>query len=127
MHVPQTPAQSQNYAAMEQQADTFFNQKNYAQSAQLYDQLCHAGDGGSCNRIGYQYQNGMGVSLDFVQAANRYSSACKFNFPNGCSNLGNLYRQGLGVPKDLVLARQYLTKGCSAGNQFGCDKLKLMQ
>lgn len=123
----QTHNQGSNNAVIKQEADTFFNQKNYAQSAQLYDQLCHAGDGPSCNRIGYQYQNALGVTQDLAQAANRYSSACAFNFPNGCSNLGNLYMQGLGVPRNLVLAREFLTKGCSAGNQFGCDKLKLMQ
>jgi hypothetical protein len=124
---PQISPQSSNNAAKKQQADTFFDQNRYAQSAPLYEELCLGGGGPSCNRIGYQYQNGMGVTQDASRAANFYSRACTLNFPNGCSNLGNLYRQGLGVPKNLVLARQLLTKGCSMGNQFGCDKLKLMQ
>ena len=124
---PKTPAQGPDSAAMKQQADTFFNQNRFAQAAPLYDELCVAGNGPSCNRIGYLYQNGMGVTQNATRAANFYSSACTLNFPNGCSNLGNLYSQGLGVPKNIVLARQLLTKGCSMGNQFGCDKLRLLQ
>ncbi len=124
---PKTPAQGPNNAVMKQQADTFFNQNRFAQAAPLYDELCAAGNGPSCNRIGYMYQNGLGVTQNVARAANFYSSSCTLNFPNGCSNLGNLYSQGLGVPKNLVLARQLLTKGCSMGNQFGCDKLRLIQ
>ena len=124
---PKTPSQGLDGMATKQQADTFFNQSRYAQAAPLYDELCAAGNGPSCNRIGYMYQNGLGVTQNAARAANLYSSACTLNFPNGCSNLGNLYSQGLGVPKNLVLARQLLTKGCSMGNQFGCDKLRLLQ
>ena len=121
------PPQNTSGNLKKQQADAFFDQGNYAQAAPLYDLLCRTGGGASCNRIGYQYQNGLGVSRDPAQAAKRYSRSCDLGFPNGCSNLGNLYRQGIGVPKNLTLARQLLTKGCSLGNQFGCDKLKQMQ
>jgi hypothetical protein len=112
--------------ALKLQADAYFDQSRYSQAAALYDRLCRTGGGASCNRIGYQYENGLGVSRDAAQAATRFSRSCDLGFPNGCSNLGNLYRQGLGVPRNLTLARQLLTKGCSAGNQFGCDKLRLM-
>jgi len=124
---PKAPAPSPNLSATEQQADSFYNQKNYAQAEALYFKLCFAGSAPSCNRSGYMYQNGLGVRASAAEAANLYTLACNANFPNGCSNLGNLYRQGLGVPKNPVLAKQFLTKGCNAGNQFGCDKLKLMQ
>ncbi len=120
-------AKDTNPIAMKQQADALFNQNRFAQAEQLYFQLCFTGNGPSCNRSGYMYQNGLGVQANPKEAANLYVLACNANFPNGCSNLGNLYAQGLGVPKNLTLARQYLTKGCNAGNPFGCDKLRQLQ
>jgi TPR repeat protein len=124
---PKPPVQTPNLAAMKQQADALTNQNNFAQAATLYEELCLAGNGPSCNRAGYQYQNGLGVKVDDARAANLYSRSCNFGYPNGCSNLGNLYRQGLGVPRNLVLARQYLTQGCNMGNPFGCNVLKQLQ
>jgi hypothetical protein len=124
---PKPPVQTPNLAAMKQQADALTNQNNFAQAATLYEELCLAGNGPSCNRAGYQYQNGLGVKVDDARAANLYSRSCNFGYPNGCSNLGNLYRQGLGVPRNLVLARQYLTQGCNMGNPFGCNILKQLQ
>ena len=124
---PKPPVQTPNLAAMKQQADTFTNQNKFAQAVTLYEELCLAGNGPSCNRAGYQYQNGLGVKVDDARAANLYSRSCNFGYPNGCSNLGNLYRQGLGVPRNLVLARQYLTQGCNMGNPFGCNVLKQLQ
>lgn len=124
---PIPPAQNPNPATMKQQADAFFDQNRYAQAEPLYFQLCFGGNGPSCNRSGYMYQNGLGVKMDAAEAANLYTLSCTYRFANGCSNLGNLYWQGIGVPKNLTLARQFLTKGCSMGNPFGCDKLKQMQ
>jgi hypothetical protein len=124
---PKEPAQGSTPTLTEMEADSLYNQKNYAQAEPLYFKLCFSGNAASCNRSGYMYQNGLGVGASAAEAANLYTLACNKNFPNGCSNLGNLYRQGLGVPKNPVLAKQFLTKGCNAGNQFGCDKLKLMQ
>jgi negative regulator of sigma E activity len=122
-----TPPQNSLTMTEEMQADSFFNSKNYAQAEPIYFKLCMGGNGPSCNRAGYLYQNGFGVKANASEAANLYTLACNANFPNGCSNLGNLYRQGLGVPLNPALAKQFLTKGCNAGNQFGCDKLKLMK
>ncbi len=124
---PKQSAPTPNLIAMKQQADLYTSQNNFSQAIVLYEELCLAGNGPSCNRAGYQYQNGLGIQVDDVRAANLYSRSCSFGYPNGCSNLGNLYRQGLGVPKNLVLARQYLTQGCNAGNPFGCNILKQLQ
>jgi hypothetical protein len=50
--------------------------------------------------LGYLYEHGKGLPLDFSKAAENYSRAALQGYSPAETNLGALYRHGNGVPKD---------------------------
>ena len=51
-------------------------------------------------RLGYMYEEGLGVGQDYGQAAKWYERAAAQGDAGAQNNLANLYEQGLGVTQD---------------------------
>jgi|GEM_PF-706232 len=67
--------------------------------------------------IGYQYENGEGVTQDNAQAAAWYMRAANAGNPIAMCNIGFLYESGAGVPEDWVQAARWYRQGADLNNK----------
>ena len=68
-----------------------------------------------CN-LGYCYDNGEGVSQDYVQAVFWYRKAAEQGYADAQYNLGFCYCEGEGVSQDYTQAVYWLRKAAEQGN-----------
>ncbi len=66
--------------------------------------------------LGYLYEHGKGLPLNFTKAAENYRAAALQGFAPAENNLGALYHRGNGVPKDLALAFHWYRTSALHGN-----------
>ncbi|RIB23956.1 kinase-like domain-containing protein [Gigaspora rosea] len=71
------------------------------------------------NKIGYSYQNGIGVERDVHKAFNYYQKSANMGNVNGILKLGTLYRCGIGVKKDENKAFIHYQKAAEMGSALG--------
>lgn len=69
--------------------------------------LAEAGDAEAQNYVGFMYDNGEGVAVDYRKAAMWYAKAAEQGYAVAQYNLGMLYGNGLGVDKDWVQALKW--------------------
>ena len=84
---------------------------------------CDAGHAGSCVTLGYQYDTGIGFTVDHATANRYYRLGCAGNHPIGCKNLGLSYRDGDGLPVDYGRAVSLLRRACRAQEWPACVSL----
>jgi TPR repeat protein len=70
--------------------------------------LAEKGNAAAQNYVGFMYDNGEGVPVDYVLAAQWYRKAADQGFEIAQHNLGLLYGNGLGVQKDWVQALKWI-------------------
>lgn len=93
-------------------------------SPQQYADDCHKrGGDDACNTIGYMYQHGIDVPLDYARAGEFFKTACRRGSARGCYNLGTLYADGQGVTRDEAAAMGFFDKACRGGEISGCANL----
>ncbi|MEE9250136.1 MAG: tetratricopeptide repeat protein [Alphaproteobacteria bacterium] len=63
--------------------------------------------------LGYAYEQGRGVTLDFAQAAKWYRKAAERGDVVAQANLGTLHANGLGVEQDDVQAHMWFNLAAS--------------
>ncbi|HKO58027.1 MAG TPA: hypothetical protein VJ276_19320 [Thermoanaerobaculia bacterium] len=78
---------------------------NNQYGAAAYREACDGGNSLACTNLGWMYERGIGVPLDYDAALRLYKkgcdgSSCTASNNTGCLNLGRLYRDGTGVPVD---------------------------
>jgi hypothetical protein len=117
------PSPKTDSTATVQQADALYDQKRYTEAAPIYEQVCTGGDTGSCGRLGFMYDTGLGVAKDASRAVGLYSKACDGGLPLACSDLGTEYYNGTGVAQDFSKAVALYSKACDAGAAVGCTNL----
>jgi uncharacterized protein len=66
--------------------------------------------------LGVLYDNGQGVSQDYVEAAKWYRKAADQGDASAQFNLGALYTNGQGVPQDFVIAHTWLNLAAAQGH-----------
>jgi TPR repeat protein len=76
--------------------------------------------------MGYMYEDGLGVPIDFREAARWYRLAAEHGDSYGQTRLGYLYEKGLGVPRDDALAAQWFARSAAAGDKTGQSWLGAM-
>jgi TPR repeat protein len=84
----------------------------------VYNYGCSAysKDSKGCSFLGYIYEKGIGVKVDYAQAKNYYKKSCTYLYDAngyGCTRLGNLYYNGLGVKQNYKQAHKYFQKASS--------------
>jgi TPR repeat protein len=66
------------------------------------------GSAQALGRLGFRYENGLGVPQNYVAAASLYRRAAEHDDTFAQSRLGLSYDKGHGVPRDYILAYKWL-------------------
>ncbi|HET6931769.1 MAG TPA: tetratricopeptide repeat protein [Candidatus Acidoferrum sp.] len=73
--------------------------------------------------LGYLYEHGKSLPLDFSKAAENYRKAALKGYSPAENNLGGLYRLGNGVPRDMAVAFQWYQRAAQHGNRVAQQNL----
>jgi uncharacterized protein len=92
---------------LKQGADAYKN-GNFSTAMKDLMPLADNGDATAQNYVGFMYDNGEGVSVDYVQAATWYRKAAEQGNEIAQHNLALLYGKGLGVQQDWVQALKWI-------------------
>lgn len=94
----------------------YSNKGDYKKANEYYEMGCNLGDGGSCSRLGVNYQMGNGVLADINKAKEFFQRACDLNIGIACQNLANLYR----LEKNIDSAAINFEKACNLDMAESC-------
>jgi hypothetical protein len=64
------------------------------------------GDADATNNIGYLYERGIGVQVDYAEAMKWYRRAADLGYAEAMYNIGMMFVQGLGRPVDYAAAME---------------------
>lgn len=67
-------------------------------------------------RLGWLYNEGLGVEQDTVKALNYYKQAVSMSYPDALADMGSFYRKGILVERDYKKAMEYLQKAAAKEN-----------
>ena len=81
---------------------------------------CDQGDGESCYRLGWFYEEGEVFDGSIRKAVKLYERACEANWAVSCRALGILYWQGEDVDRNPKKAVKYYRKACGLGLVEAC-------
>jgi len=125
---PPTPVpDTRNPSELLQQANTYYNNREYDQAAPLYEQAATAGNMDAQNKLGNCYYNGLGVTKDYIQAVYWYKKAADQGSEIAQNNLGVFYENGYGVTKDTNQALAWYQKAADQGNISAQNALDRLQ
>ena len=79
------------------------------------------------NDLGYIYQHGYGMAVDYAKALDYYEKAATLGNPHALNNLGYVYENGLGVTKDYQKAMDYYQRAADAGSDNAATNLLNLQ
>ena len=120
------PQPQPDYDAMVNQANTFYDNKQYTQARPLYDTACTGGSVTACERIGEMLYMGRGYVENDAAARTYFEDTCpKENF-NACNFLGLMYERGDSVTASPDTAVTYYTRSCAANFKFACDRIEAL-
>lgn len=89
-------------------------------------ELADAGYAKAMSRLGYTYEKGLGVRVDYNKATNWYQKAIANGSDRAMARLGFLYERGLGVKQNTEKAVDLYSKAIEAGNDFAKARLGQM-
>jgi uncharacterized protein len=84
------------------------------------------GDAESQTKLGFLYDNGLGVPQDYAKARQWYEQAAAQGESYAQLNLGLLYDNGWGVPQDYAMARRWWELAAAQGNAAAQINLGLL-
>ena len=124
----QALADAGNLRAQKLLGDFYFDglgniKRDYAKALEIYTQAGEAGDAASQARVGYIYQNGLGVTPDYGLAMEWNNRAAEQGNPQGQEQIGYLYHEGLGVTKSLDEASRWYAKAKEGGSEWAAAML----
>ncbi|MDR3437751.1 tetratricopeptide repeat protein [Telmatospirillum sp.] len=90
-------------------------QGDYEKARAAWQTDADAGDGRAQYSMGYLYQFGLGVPVDYATAKEWYEKAAAQNNADAIYALGLLYEAGKAVPRDLARALDYYHKAAEIG------------
>jgi len=73
--------------------------------------------------LGYLYEHGKSLPLDFSKAAENYRRAALQGYSPAETNLGDLYRRGSGVPRDPATSFHWFQLAAQHGNRVAQENL----
>ncbi|WP_196800515.1 tetratricopeptide repeat protein [Thioalkalivibrio sp. AKL10] len=89
---------------------------DYPLAYEEFRPLAEQGDKVAQERLGWLYDNGLGISQDHAEAAKWYRRAGEQGNWDAQSKLGLLYYQGRGVPQDYTEAAKWSRKAAEQGS-----------
>ena len=97
--------------------------RDYTKALEIYTKAGEAGDAASQARVGYIYQNALGVPADYSKAMEWNNRAAQQGNPQGQEQIGYLYHEGLGVTKSLDEASRWYAKAKDGGSDWAAAML----
>ena len=94
-----------------------YKEKDYAVAFKELQPLADKGNAEAQLFIGFMYDNGEGVPLDYRQAVLWYRQAAEQGNPQAQYNLGMMYANGLGIPQDMVQALKWFNLAALLGKE----------
>jgi hypothetical protein len=85
------------------------------------------GDQNSMSNMGYLYQNGFGVSVNYELAMHWFLKAASLDVDRAMFHLGEMYQGGQGVPVNLDEARQWYSRAATLGDKEAKKKLSSLK
>jgi TPR repeat protein len=78
-------------------------------------------------KLGYLYENGLGISTDLKSACMLYAEAAASDHSEACRRLGLCYWDGRGVIKDLGQAEKWLRYAMDLGSKDAVNDLAMLK
>jgi hypothetical protein len=91
-----------------------FNRQNYGSASQIFIPLAEQGVRPAQSYLGFMFETGRGVPLNYTEAAMWYRRAAEQGDSAAQYSLGLLYDRGQGVPRDIVEASKWLNLSTAA-------------
>ena len=98
-------------------------ERDYEKALEIYTKAGEAGDAAAQARVGYMYQNALGVTADYDKAMEWNNRAAEQGNPQGQEQIGYLYQEGLGVTKSLDEASRWYAKAKDGGSEWAAAML----
>ena len=98
--------------------------RDYTRALEIYTAAGEAGDAASQARVGYIYQNALGVPADYALAMEWNNRAAQQGNAQGQEQIGYLYQEGLGVTRSLDEASRWYAKAKDAGSEWAAAMLE---
>lgn len=97
-----------------------------AEAIKAVRRAAEEGDARAQNSLGFAYQNGNGVAVDYAAARRWYEASAAQGHAAAQNNLGNLHAAGLGMARNPVLAAEWYRKSADQGYALAQNNLGLM-
>ena len=75
-------------------------------------------------KLGYLYENGLGVEQSYEKTLERYQQAAVLWMPSGLISIGRMYENGLGVEQSVEKALEYYQQALDGGYYFTESELQ---
>ncbi len=122
-------ADSGNLHAQKLLGDFYFDglgtvTRDYTRALEIYTAAGEAGDAAAQARVGYIYQNALGVPADYALAMEWNNRAAQQGNAQGQEQIGYLYQEGLGVTRSLDEASRWYAKAKDSGSEWAAAMLE---
>ncbi|MEL7452392.1 MAG: toll/interleukin-1 receptor domain-containing protein [Pseudomonadota bacterium] len=94
------------------------------EAARALREDCNTGVLEACTGLGFRYENGEGVPVDFDEAVQLYRKACDGGHSMGCNNLGYYHQIGRVVDMNPTESVRLYRIACVGGEILGCKNLE---
>ena len=117
--------ETENSDGLVELGTTLFRDGAEETAFECYKAACKLGNTVAMGNLGYCYQFGKGVKINYRLAAYCYERAGERDDPRSLMTLGDFYYKGKGdIPKDPVRAVQYFQRACElASGQVDPDEM----
>lgn len=109
-----------------QQAMQAYIKGNFDEAFNIINKLAADGYLKAQTRLGYIYENGLGIKRDYSKALEWYQKADAAGFTRARVRIGFLYERGLGVDADPVKAINIYEEAIAQGDGFAMARLGQM-
>jgi hypothetical protein len=109
--------------------DLYYNQKtmiSFWKAMAWYRRSAKMDNSDAQNMIGYFYQHGLGIPVNYSQAKEWYQNAANQGNMKAQNNLGFIFDEGLGVSIDSTQALYWYQKAAAQGYSFAQYNLGMM-
>jgi TPR repeat protein len=105
------------------EADRIWQSGDQAAAARPFLAAARASNSKAQLKIGWHYENGIGVPQSYNEAASWYRKAADQGETSAMANLAYMYEFGKGVPEDWVQSAKWLQTSAAFGDPLGQSRL----
>ncbi|KAG0069793.1 hypothetical protein BGZ89_002114 [Linnemannia elongata] len=106
--------------------DSCLDSQDYQAAMEHYLKVANQGHPIGQWRVGYLYNEGLGVSQSYSTAMDWFFKAASQGDPNAQYSIGVMYDKGQGVPQDFSNAMEWFRKAVDQGDAYAQNNVGLM-